>query len=83
VLLDNVVPGSNAEKAAAFQSGDALISISGGGKEVLLEGFNYDATISTLTSYNAFRSAYEFSLIWNGIYGGLEGNERAMKCPKF
>jgi len=45
--------------------------------------FNYDATISTLTSYNPFRSAYEFSLIWNGIYGGLEGNERAMKCPKF
>lgn len=45
--------------------------------------FNYDATISTLTTYNAFRSAYEFSLVWNGIYGGLEGNERAMKCPKF
>jgi len=48
VLLDNVVPGSNAEKAAAFQSGDALISIAGGGKEVLLEGFNYDATIDRL-----------------------------------
>jgi len=48
VLLDSVVPGSNAEKAAAFQSGDALISIAGGGKEVLLEGFNYDATIDRL-----------------------------------
>ncbi len=45
--------------------------------------FNYDATTSTLTTYSAFRSAYEFSLIWNGIYNGLEGNERAMKCPKF
>jgi hypothetical protein len=45
--------------------------------------FNYDATISSLTSYNAFRSAYEFSLVWNGIYSGLEGGEKSMKCPRF
>ncbi|MFY7964776.1 MAG: PorP/SprF family type IX secretion system membrane protein [Chitinophagaceae bacterium] len=45
--------------------------------------FNYDATTSSLTNYNSFRNAYEFSIVWNGIYNGLGGGEKAMKCPRF
>ena len=47
--------------------------------------FNYDATTSNLTNYAAFRSAYELSVIWNGIYSSMDKNERAMKCnaPRF
>ena len=47
--------------------------------------FNYDATISSLTSYSAYRNAYELSLVWNGLYGGIDKNERAVRCssPKF
>lgn len=47
--------------------------------------FNYDATTSNLTNYAAFRSAYELSVTWNGIYNSMDKNERAMKCnaPRF
>ncbi len=45
--------------------------------------FNYDATTSSLTSYSAFRNAYEFSLIWNGVYDGFGSGEKAVKCPRF
>jgi hypothetical protein len=48
VLLDSVVPGSNAEKAGLFMTGDLLVSISDGSNIVPLEGFNYDATIDRL-----------------------------------
>jgi type IX secretion system PorP/SprF family membrane protein len=47
--------------------------------------FNYDATTSNLVNYSAFRSAYELSITWNGIYNRIDKNERAMKCtsPRF
>ena len=47
--------------------------------------FNYDATTSSLTNYAAFKNAYEISIVWNGMYGGLDKNAKAMRCsvPKF
>lgn len=38
---------------------------------------SYDATISSLSSYNNARGAYEFSLVKAGIFGG----DKAVKCP--
>ena len=47
--------------------------------------FNYDATTSALASYSAYKSAYELSLVWNGLYGWVDKNEKAVRCssPKF
>ncbi len=47
--------------------------------------FNYDATTSNLTNYAAFRSAYELSLTWNGIYNTVDKNAKAVRCtaPRF
>lgn len=39
---------------------------------------SYDATISTLGSYNSRYGAYELSLVKTGIYGG---GEKSVKCP--
>ena len=51
VLLDQIVTGSNAEKAK-FQVGDALCSISeGNNPPTLLEGLNYDETLNRLLRY--------------------------------
>jgi type IX secretion system PorP/SprF family membrane protein len=46
---------------------------------------NYDATTSTLSNYNAFKNAYEISIVWNGLYGGLDNGIKAVRCssPKF
>ena len=59
--------------ALGFQIGDLQVM------------YNYDVTTSTLTNYAAFKNAYELSVTWNGIYGGLDKNAKAVKCssPKF
>ena len=47
--------------------------------------FNYDVTTSSLNTYSAYRSAYEVSLVWKGIYNFMSKNERSVQCaaPKF
>ena len=45
--------------------------------------FNYDATVSSLTSYSNYRSAYELSILWNGIYGNIGSGEKNVRCPRF
>lgn len=39
---------------------------------------NYDATISSLSSYNQTRGAYELSLVKTGLYGS---GDKDVKCP--
>jgi len=40
--------------------------------------FNYDATFSSLKTYNQTLGAYEVSIVKNGLYKGKEKN---IKCP--
>lgn len=47
--------------------------------------FNYDATTSSLKTYSNYRNAYEFSLVWKGMYDGTSAAEKSVRCssPKF
>lgn len=46
---------------------------------------NYDATTSTLTAYQNFRSAYELSIVWNSMYKTNDNGAKAVRCttPRF
>jgi type IX secretion system PorP/SprF family membrane protein len=43
--------------------------------------FTYDATVSTLKSYNNGRGAFEFSLIKEGLFDTYLGNKKQSMCP--
>jgi hypothetical protein len=48
--------------------------------------YNYDATISSLNTFSAFRNASEISIVWTGLYDrGEDKNARALRCnaPRF
>ena len=65
VLVDSVVPDSNAAKASeAILPGDALISVraASGGASVSLEGLTYDSTIDILTSIDPSIGALVFTV---------------------
>ena len=68
-----------------YRNKDAAIPSLGYQLNKLQLMFSYDATISSLASFSAYRSAYELSLVFNGLYGGADKNERAVRCssPKF
>ena len=62
---------------------DAVIGVVGfqwGGVQVTA---SYDATISRLAPYNAGNGAMEFSLIYQGIYGGFSRVKKSYNCPTF
>jgi len=40
---------------------------------------SYDATTSSLGSYNQSQGAYELSIVKTGVFGGRGG--KAVKCP--
>jgi type IX secretion system PorP/SprF family membrane protein len=61
-----------------YRAGDAFIPVLGYQINDLKITFNYDATISTLGSYNGTQGAYEMSIVKNGIFGA----DKSIKCPK-
>jgi type IX secretion system PorP/SprF family membrane protein len=62
---------------------DAAIPMIGLGYNDYTFTFTYDATISTLSTYNNARGAFEFSLIKQGTFNRYAGNRRQSMCPTF
>lgn len=61
-----------------YRSGDAFIPIIGYQVNDLKLTFNYDATTSSLSTYNGTQGAYEVSLVKSGIFGA----DKSIKCPR-
>lgn len=62
---------------------DAVIPMVGLGVKEIMFTFSYDATMSSLKTYNNTRGAFEFSLIKQGSMGSYKGNKRESMCPSF
>jgi len=63
--------------------GDAVIGAAGfqwAGMQMMV---SYDATISKLAPYNASNGAMEFSIIYQGVYGGFSRAKKSYNCPTF
>jgi len=60
---------------------DAAIPVIGFQMDDLKITFNYDATVSTLSTFNGSQGAYEISIIKSGILGSAESFGRSVKCP--
>lgn len=68
---------------AYYRYKDAIIPMVGLGYKDLTFTFTYDATMSTLKTYNNGRGAFEFSLIKQGVVDRYSGNRRESMCPSF
>lgn len=68
-----------------YRLGDAAIPVIGYQVNDLKITFNYDATVSSLGSYNATRGAYEISIIKNGIINKGSKALKQLRCraPSF
>jgi type IX secretion system PorP/SprF family membrane protein len=64
-----------------YRGKDAAIPMIGLGLKDYTFTFTYDATVSSLKSYNNGQGALEFSLIKTGVFG--TPGPRNMKCPTF
>lgn len=64
-----------------YRSGDAIIPMAGFELNNIRFTFSYDATTSSLTNFNHYRGALEFSVIKKGFYG--VGTDRQSLCPTF
>ncbi|MBA4198380.1 MAG: hypothetical protein C0459_12590 [Chitinophaga sp.] len=62
-----------------YRNKDAVIPVIGYQLSDYKITFNYDATISSLGTYNATQGAYEVSLIKSGVWGG---GDKSIKCPR-
>ena len=62
---------------------EAFIPMVGLGYKDLTFSFTYDATTSSLKSYNNSRGAFEFSLIKQGAFDRYYGDRRQAMCPTF
>jgi len=62
-----------------YRNKDALIPMVGYQVNDMKFTVNYDATISSLSSLNGTRGAYEISIVKSGIFPSTAG--RAVKCP--
>ena len=60
---------------------DAVIPLIGLKYKAYTFTFTYDATMSTLKTYNNTRGAFEFSLIKDGVFSGT--TDRQSLCPSF
>jgi type IX secretion system PorP/SprF family membrane protein len=60
---------------------DAFIPMIGLQWADLKATFTYDATTSTLKTFNNGRGAFEFSLIKEGLFPTFAGDKRNFKCP--
>ena len=66
-----------------YRHKDAVIPLLGLGYKDFLFSFTYDATISSLKSYNNTRGAFEFALVKQGIFNTYKGDRRQSICPSF
>lgn len=64
-----------------YRHNDAVIPVAGFVVKNISFTFSYDATISSLKSFNNYRGAAEFSIIKKGFYPG--GGDRKTMCPSF
>jgi len=64
-----------------YRVNDAAIPVIGFQMNDLKITFNYDATVSTLSTFNGSQGAYEISIIKSGIFGSAESFGRSVKCP--
>lgn len=62
-----------------YRASDAIIPLIGFDIKNFKLTFNYDATSSSLKTFNQSRGAYEVSIVKNGLYKGKEKN---IKCPR-
>ncbi|HVF98096.1 MAG TPA: PorP/SprF family type IX secretion system membrane protein [Flavisolibacter sp.] len=66
-----------------YRHKDAVIPMLGVGLKDYTFSFTYDATVSSLKSYNNTRGALEFSLIKQGLFDQYNGNRSQSMCPSF
>lgn len=66
-----------------YRNKEAFIPMIGLGVKDYTFSFTYDATVSSLKTYNATRGALEFSLIKQGLFDQYKGNRRQSMCPSF
>ena len=66
-----------------WRPGDALIPMIGFEWKAIKLSFTYDATSSPLKNYNDSRGAYEFALMYHGMYSEYNGSRRQSFCPSF
>lgn len=62
---------------------ESVIPMIGLGVKDYTFAFTYDATLSSLKTYNGTRGAFEFSLIKEGLFDTFNGNRRQSLCPTF
>ncbi|MFN5134859.1 MAG: type IX secretion system membrane protein PorP/SprF, partial [Chitinophagaceae bacterium] len=71
---------------AYYRWNDAAIAMIGFEMNNIRFTFTYDATMSTLRSFNNSNGAMEFSLMKNGFYNQYFGDKnmrRQSLCPRF
>jgi type IX secretion system PorP/SprF family membrane protein len=66
-----------------YRYNEAVIPMIGLGVKDYTFAFSYDATVSSLRTYNGTRGAFEFSLIKEGMFDSFNGNRRQSLCPSF
>ena len=66
-----------------WRPGDAFIPMVGFEWNNIRLSFSYDATSSPLKNYNNSRGAYEFALLYGGMYSEYNGSRRQSFCPSF
>jgi type IX secretion system PorP/SprF family membrane protein len=66
-----------------IRPGDALLPMVGFQYKYIRLMFTYDVTTSGLSQFNNGRGAYEFGLIYNGMYNEYNGDRRQTFCPTF
>lgn len=66
-----------------YRYNEAVIPMIGIGVKDYTFAFTYDATVSSLRTYNGTRGAFEFSLIKEGLFDSFNGNRRQSLCPSF
>ncbi len=66
-----------------YRYNEAFIPMVGVGFKDYIATFTYDATASSLKTYNGTRGAFEFALIRQGIFDTYRGNKSQSLCPTF
>ncbi len=66
-----------------YRAGDAIIPMLGFEIKHISFTFSYDATTSSLKTFNNSQGATEFSIIKKGFYAKAGGDTHQVLCPKF
>jgi type IX secretion system PorP/SprF family membrane protein len=66
-----------------YRHRESIIPMVGLGYKDFTMTFTYDATMSSLKSYNGSRGAFELSLVKQGMFSTFNGNRRQTICPTF